>query len=54
MSNLTENQDYAWEYNREATVLDNHGQQINLNVDAFLAGNVLRFVNHDDEGTSKN
>jgi SET domain-containing protein len=40
------NTDYSWEYNIAAVVKGSNGETVELSVDALLAGNNMRFVNH--------
>jgi len=47
ISNVTENTDYAWEYNPAAMMKTSDGEVLILSVDGLTVGNSMRFVNHD-------
>ncbi|ORY05661.1 SET domain-containing protein [Basidiobolus meristosporus CBS 931.73] len=52
LSNKTTNFDYSWEYNAYTQVYDKDNEPVYIAIDGMVAGNHLRFVNHNEE--SKN
>ena len=46
--NNSRNNDYAWQYNWDATTLDKHGNTLWLVTDSLRHGNAMRFVNHGE------
>lgn len=47
MTTSTANKDYQWNYH--TYLKDREGKKVDLAVDSFYQGNMLRFINHDDD-----